>query len=277
MSGRWCWLYCAAVLTALLACAAVAPAAPVLDFEGRAQAEWLTTQYQPSLGVTFTNAQTAVVPGWNYQQYPPHSGVTVAMNANGLPTFVDFAAPITSFAGYFTYYNPLTLTGYDAGNNVVATASSLYRAITYLPNPTSSDKLEADDEACAEDVGFDPMKWTRPEHGRSEVATAGKIVSGRRDQTARMSWDAAFDIAGNWRSSHGYPLHVFTVTLHRRAKEIDSNALVARRLKRMPSILAKLAVNRDMKMYQLSRRGNVPPTAVQASCVVSPPPPRVCP
>ncbi len=37
------------------------------------------------------------------------------------------------------------------------------------------------------------------------------------------------------------------------------------------------AVNRDMKMYQLSRRGNVPPAAVQASCVVSPPPPRVCP
>jgi hypothetical protein len=36
-------------------------------------------------------------------------------------------------------------------------------------------------------------------------------------------------------------------------------------------------VNRDMKMYQLSRRGNVPPAAVQASCVVSPPPPRVCP
>jgi len=38
-----------------------------------------------------------------------------------------------------------------------------------------------------------------------------------------------------------------------------------------------LSVNRDMKMYQLSRRGNVPPAAVQASCVVSPPPPRVCP
>jgi len=62
------------------------------------------------------------------------------------------------------------------------------------------------------------------------------------------------------------------ITLKSIANNEDLDGIYAPRQEKMEPV-----VNRDMKMYQLSRRGNVPPAAVQASCVVSPPPPRVCP
>ena len=62
------------------------------------------------------------------------------------------------------------------------------------------------------------------------------------------------------------------ITLKSIANNEDLDGIYAPRQEKMEPV-----VNRDMKMYPLSRRGNVPPAAVQASCVVSPPPPRVCP
>jgi len=58
----------------------------------------------------------------------------------------------------------------------------------------------------------------------------------------------AMDILSNWRSSHSFPLHVFTVRLKRLSKRADPNALVVRRLKRIPSILKKLKRDQTSKM-----------------------------
>jgi hypothetical protein len=98
-------------------------ASVTLDFEGFPDSAILTTQY---LGVTFTNAiiLTAGI-SLNEFEFPPHSGVNVVSD-NGGPMTIDFSSPITSFSGYFTYLEPLTLDGFNAANSLVANAVSVY-------------------------------------------------------------------------------------------------------------------------------------------------------
>lgn len=99
------------------------------------------------------------------------------------------------------------------------------------------------------------MKWTEPECGGARATQAGKILAGRKPPTDVFGRDAAFDAAGNWRSSHGYPLQVMYMTLHRRARQVDQKALVAQRLKRMPSIIAKLKRFKAMQLAQMHDLG----------------------
>ena len=99
------------------------------------------------------------------------------------------------------------------------------------------------------------MAWTKPSSGKSRINTAGEIVSGRRAPTDEISLDLAYDIAGNWRSSHGYPLQVAYEALKRRSHKIDSKALVAKRIKRMPSIAAKLARFGSMQLSTMQDLG----------------------
>jgi len=94
-----------------------------IDFEGFPDSTTLAAQYP---GLTFTNAiiLTAGI-SLNEFEFPPHSGVNVASD-NGGPITIDFATPITSFSGYFTYIEPLTLTGFDVMNSNVVSANSLF-------------------------------------------------------------------------------------------------------------------------------------------------------
>lgn len=62
-------------------------------------------------------------------------------------------------------------------------------------------------------------------------------------------------IINNWRSSHAFPLQVFKMTLLRRAKRIDKKAIVAQRLKRLPSIALKLERFKDMRLAQMQDLG----------------------
>jgi RelA/SpoT family protein len=94
------------------------------------------------------------------------------------------------------------------------------------------------------------MPWTRPRNSRARVTAAGEVISERRAQSADLDIDTALNIAGNWRSAHGYPLHVFNRVLRNRAKEVDPRALVAQRLKRLPAIVTKL---KRFQTMQLSR------------------------
>jgi ppGpp synthetase/RelA/SpoT-type nucleotidyltranferase len=47
-------------------------------------------------------------------------------------------------------------------------------------------------------------------------------------------------VIDNWRSSHSAPLQTIKMLLKGRAKKIDKAAVIAQRLKRLPSIRAKL-------------------------------------
>jgi hypothetical protein len=94
-----------------------------IDFEGFPDSTIVTNQYP---GLTFTNAiiLTAGV-SLNEFEVPPHSGVNVVSDDNG-PMTIDFASAVTSVSGYFTYTVPLTLSAFDASDNLLATAKSAF-------------------------------------------------------------------------------------------------------------------------------------------------------
>lgn len=90
---------------------------PILDSTA------ITTQFP---GLTFTNT-TVITAGisLNEFEFPPYSGVNVAFDDGG-PITIDFASPVLSLGGYFTYLEPLTMAGFDASDNEVASATSLF-------------------------------------------------------------------------------------------------------------------------------------------------------
>jgi hypothetical protein len=118
------WWNSVALLLLTVAAAASAQANTVtLNFEGFPDSTILTAQYP---GVTFTNAIIlASGVSLNEFEFPPHSGVNVVSDNNG-PMTIDFSTPTTSFSGYFTYLEPLTLDAFNASDTEVASASSAF-------------------------------------------------------------------------------------------------------------------------------------------------------
>ena len=95
----------------------------------------------------------------------------------------------------------------------------------------------------------------RPLYSKSSNNAAGKIIAGRREPHPGMSFSDAQDIAGNWRSSHAYPLHVAYCGLRDRAKKIYGKAIVAQRWKRLPSVASKLKLKKTMGLSQMQDLG----------------------
>ena len=112
------------ILAALMCDATSLKAAPItINFEGFPDSTILTNQY---VGVTFSDAiiLTAGI-SLNEFDFPPRSGSNVAGDNNG-PLSIDFATPITSFSGYFTYSHALILDAFGAANNLLTSAPSLF-------------------------------------------------------------------------------------------------------------------------------------------------------
>ena len=99
------------------------------------------------------------------------------------------------------------------------------------------------------------MEWTKLKYSRKQIDKAGEQLT-----SAGISPDlqgSSLDILSNWRSAHNFPLHIFAVRLRHVVNQIDANALVVRRLKRIPSILKKLKRDqtKTMKMSQMQDIG----------------------
>ena len=108
---------------------------------------------------------------------------------------------------------------------------------------------------CAESE--DMAKWTSPSATKGEVNRAGQSLAdisifAKLDSISRAE---VLNTINNWRSSHGYPQHIFKKTLQIRAKKIDEEAICAQRLKRLPSIMTKLRRNPNMKLSQMQDIG----------------------
>lgn len=84
---------------------------------------------------------------------------------------------------------------------------------------------------------------TKPKYTRREVDRAGDGIVAQ-DIVGTPTRNAALAIVSNWRSSHGYPTQSYHMTLLKRATSVDRYATVVQRLKRLPSIEAKLRRNR---------------------------------
>src|SRR5258707_229127 len=97
------------------------------------------------------------------------------------------------------------------------------------------------------------MAWAKRKYSKGQIDRAGEalIVLGK-DDPAR---EEAIGVVDNWRSCHAYPLQIIKMTLLRRAKKINPNALIAQRMKRRPSIEIKLLDNENMKLSQMQDIG----------------------
>jgi len=126
-----------------------------------------------------------------------------------------------------------------------------------IPAAVQSERFSgADDEPWLDD-----MTWVVPQYTKRRVNWAGEILV-RGDATAYPEVNAyladyfdALDIVNNWRSSHSFPLNTFTVGLKRRAKSIDTQCIIAQRIKRMSSIEYKLDRFKTMTLSQMQDLG----------------------
>lgn len=94
-----------------------------INFEGNVDGTKIDATYS-SLGITFQDAQI-VTAGYSLDQaeFPLNSGIQGVLDVGG-PIEMMFSTPITSFSGFFTYSQPLTLLGYDSLKNLVASSNS---------------------------------------------------------------------------------------------------------------------------------------------------------
>lgn len=89
--------------------------------------------------------------------------------------------------------------------------------------------------------------WVVPAYSRGAVNRAGEVLTGIRDGNVAE----ALEVLENWRASHLYPLNTFQATLRAKIRTIDKEALVAQRLKRLPSIISKLQIEDGMKLARM--------------------------
>lgn len=98
------------------------------------------------------------------------------------------------------------------------------------------------------------MGWTKLNFSKNQINKAGDVLISSSSSSDEIS--NALDVLTNWRSSHSFPLHTFAVRLKRISKQVDSSAIVTRRLKRVSSIIRKLKRDQTSKM-KMSRMQDV--------------------
>lgn len=99
------------------------------------------------------------------------------------------------------------------------------------------------------------MAWPRPLFSRNQVNHAGRIFISDNPSVKEIT--EATKILTNWRACHGYPINTFQATLRNKLKHIDEKAIVAQRLKRSPSIIAKLTRFSTMQLAQMQDIGGL--------------------
>lgn len=96
----------------------------------------------------------------------------------------------------------------------------------------------------------------RPDYSKGEVDRAGELAYSEKPTS--QEYRNAVIVINAWRISHAYPMHTFNVTLRRKAYAIDKTAIVARRLKRLPTILDKIGSRQSsMRLSRMQDIGGV--------------------
>jgi putative GTP pyrophosphokinase len=96
------------------------------------------------------------------------------------------------------------------------------------------------------------MPWPTPQYSKAQVNKAGVIIAAPLEDIESLEW--ALNVLDNWRSCHGYPINTFQATLRKKLRSVDADAIVAQRLKRLPSIISKL---RRFDSMQLARMQDI--------------------
>lgn len=91
--------------------------------------------------------------------------------------------------------------------------------------------------------------------GKSELFRAGEIL--RADDFLTEKWNNAFELLSHWRAMHAYPLNTFQANIRGILKKTGKKAIVAQRLKRLPSILMKLSRFPSMRLGRMQDIGGI--------------------
>lgn len=78
-----------------------------------------------------------------------------------------------------------------------------------------------------------------PAESKSLINRAGKTLV--KADLFSKEYEVALELANRWRACHAYPINTFQATLRTKIKNCKGEALVAQRLKRMPTIIDKLS------------------------------------
>lgn len=97
------------------------------------------------------------------------------------------------------------------------------------------------------------MRWIELQYSKKAIRRAGDYLI--NDNFDIDQYHQSFEILSNWRSSHEYPLQSMLGYFRKKTFEIDENAIIVRRLKRTPSILAKLLREDGMKLDRIEDIG----------------------
>lgn len=92
-----------------------------------------------------------------------------------------------------------------------------------------------------------------PENSKSAVGRASKLVGKGKGTPEQLAEARA--VLSNFRSAHAFPLNAVTVTVRQKALTVNQNAVVAQRLKRLPTILDKLLRHPTMSVTTMHDLG----------------------
>lgn len=98
----------------------------VYDFDGLADSTPLINQLGAGLSFSHTTVLKAGV-SLNDADFPPKSGDGVVFDDGGAIS-INFAAPVFSVGGYFTYITGLSLSAFDGASNLLGTVTSAFVA-----------------------------------------------------------------------------------------------------------------------------------------------------
>ena len=103
----------------------------------------------------------------------------------------------------------------------------------------------------------DMADWIKREYGKGEIDRVGELlVPWWKDEAPQpLNLGAAWGVIHNWRASHAMPLLTFRMGLAQRAKRVEPRAIIAQRLKRLSSVMNKLAREPRMKLSQMQDLG----------------------
>jgi ppGpp synthetase/RelA/SpoT-type nucleotidyltranferase len=94
-----------------------------------------------------------------------------------------------------------------------------------------------------------------PNFTRGGISRAGDVLIDER--ATREEVAEALALINHWRACHAYPVNTFQATLRSRLKRVCTGALVAQRLKRVPSISKKLKKNHGMQLARMQDIGGL--------------------
>lgn len=99
------------------------------------------------------------------------------------------------------------------------------------------------------------MAWVTPIYSKERVKKAGATLFD--EEATADEFEEALQILNNWRSSHSYPVNTFQAGLRQKLNAMGINGIVAQRLKRIPSIMAKLERFKNMSLSRMQDIGGL--------------------